>query len=74
MRKNDGYSDFEDFGRLNVLDLQVSTCRSISLFIYLLFFFCHFWMLIYFLNPCLGPDSSSSKTSYCYGTISQFPE
>ncbi|XP_023543442.1 1,4-dihydroxy-2-naphthoyl-CoA synthase, peroxisomal [Cucurbita pepo subsp. pepo] len=27
LRKNDGYSDFEDFGRLNVLDLQVQIRR-----------------------------------------------
>ncbi|XP_022957177.1 1,4-dihydroxy-2-naphthoyl-CoA synthase, peroxisomal [Cucurbita moschata] len=27
LRKNDGYSDFEDFGRLNVLDLQVQVRR-----------------------------------------------
>ncbi|XP_022971827.1 1,4-dihydroxy-2-naphthoyl-CoA synthase, peroxisomal [Cucurbita maxima] len=27
LRKNDGYSDFEDFGRLNVLDLQVHIRR-----------------------------------------------
>lgn len=67
MRKKDGYSDYEEFGRLNVLDLQVPTCRS-NLSIY-----CHFWTLIYFLNHCLGPDSSASKTSNCDGTNFQFP-
>lgn len=42
VRKADGYADYDKFGRLNVLDLQVRTYMGLSSCILAVHYKCHF--------------------------------